>query len=103
MVRGVVGVRHPADVHQLDEKMAASSVNPVDNAAPARDMLVGIKTRRIEVTLAVVGRLRPFGNEQSECCALPVIFGGQQAWRSVSLGTAASHGRHGKAVPQGHI
>ena len=46
VMRRVVGMRHPAHMHQLDEKMPALGVNRRGDSAPALDMRVGIDAGR---------------------------------------------------------
>ena len=63
-MRRVVGVRHTSRVHDLDEDMAALVMHSCGHLFPPRDMRGRVDTRRSEVALPVVRRLRAFGDDQ---------------------------------------
>jgi hypothetical protein len=70
-------------MHGLDEDMTALVVHGVGDLLPACDMRCAVDARRREIALAVIGRLRAFGDDQANAGALGVIFGGQFSRRAI--------------------
>ncbi len=101
MMRRIVRVGHASGVHQLDEDVATLDMYRISDLLPAGDMGVGVNARRGHVALSVVRGLGAFRDNQAGAGALAVILGGQFSRRTVELGTAAGHRRHGQAVLQG--
>src|SRR6202023_484744 len=66
MMRRIVGVRHASRVHHLDEDTAALVMYGGGHLLPARDMRRAVDAGRREVALAVIGRLRAFGDDQAD-------------------------------------
>jgi hypothetical protein len=100
VVRGVVRVADPADVHELDEQVAAAGVHGVGDGAPSRDVLGGVDAGGAEVALAVVGRLGALGDHQPERGALAVVLGGERTGGAVGERAVAGHGCQREAVRQ---
>jgi hypothetical protein len=98
MVRRIVGMRHPSRVHGLDEDVTALVMHGVRDLLPACDMRCAVDARRREVALAIIRRLRVFGDDQANAGALGIIFGGQFSRRAIQFRPAAGHRRHDQTV-----
>ena len=66
VVRGIVRVRHPADVHQLDEQGSAACMHRVGDPSPSLDVFGSVDAGGVQVALAVLGRLCALGDDQPE-------------------------------------
>ena len=95
----VVGVRDPADVHQLGDDVAASGVDGVGDLAPAGELLGGVEAGGVEVALADRAGLRALGDDQPGAGALAVVLGVEVAGDG-ALRAVAGQGRHHEALRQ---
>ncbi len=102
VVRGVVRVRDSPHVHQLNEQEPPSGVHRIGNLPPSGDMVIRVDAGGVQVPLAVGRRLRAFGDDQPERCALTVVRGHQWARGAVSFGAVSGHGGHRQAMWKYH-
>ncbi len=94
----VVGMRHAAGMHELNEDVAALVVHGISDLAPAGDMRGCVDAGRGHIALTVVGWLRALGDDQTDAGALRVIFGGKFAGNAIRVGARTRHGRHDQAI-----
>jgi len=93
-------MRHPPDMHQLDEKGGALGLHRLGDRTPALHLRGSDQTRGEDVALTLGRGLGAFGNQQAKPRALRVIAGRQGRGRAIDPGARAGHRRHGKAVFQ---
>ncbi len=98
VVRGVVRVGHPPDVHQLDEQRSVADMHRVGDLPPALDVLGGVHAGGVQVALAVLRGLRALGDDQTQARALPVVLGHQLGRGSVRQRSATGHRGHRQSV-----
>ena len=84
-MRRVVGVRHPPDMHELNEDAAALVVHGCGHLAPSGDMCGRVDTRRRDIALSVIAGLRAFGDDQADTRALGIIIGGKVTRRAAGM------------------
>ena len=95
------GMRHAANVPQLQHHAPAGRVHGVGHAAPAVHLCFAVNARREAVALALWRDLRGLGNDEAGAGALRVVGGHEFVGHVAGLaGAAARHGRHHQAVGQ---
>ena len=63
-VRRIRRVGDAPHVHQLNEHLAACAADSFGHFVPADDLIIGVDSRRKQIALSIVGRLRTFRNDQ---------------------------------------
>ncbi|MNP47019.1 hypothetical protein D3C76_1410550 [compost metagenome] len=70
-------MRHPPNVPQLGENLAANAVYRISHQAPASDLFRGVDTWVEQVTLAFTRDRRALGHDQAGAGALGVVQRGK--------------------------
>src|ERR1700742_3685058 len=71
-------MREAADMPELKEDASAARMDALGHLAPARDLLLGINTGSVLISLALMRNLGGFRNQQSSGGPLTVILDGER-------------------------
>jgi hypothetical protein len=87
-------MRHTADVHELNEDVAAGGVHAAGREFPTFHVRIAVNAGRQEIALTVVGGLRPLGQNQSDPGSLPIVRRIEVRWGAFRRRAIARHRRH---------